>query len=162
MTAYFAWLQTSQASVWVRAESPWLWPLCETLHFIGLVVLLGAAGFIDLRLMGFMRTVPLGAVKAFRNWAVGAFALNLATGLVFFTGSTNQYVVNPVWWMKVAFLAVAGANAVAFETVIGRRSAVLPDGDTPMSYKVVGLLSLVAWFGVLVCGRLLPFVGATD
>ena len=161
MTVYFAWLQNSQASAWVRAESPWLWPLCETLHFIGLALLLGVAGLMDFRLMGFLRSVPLRAIAGFRNWAVAAFGLNLATGLVFFTGSTNQYVVNPYFWAKVSFLLLAGANAIAFETIIRRPSA--QDGDdTPMTYKIVGALSLVAWLGVLICGRLLPFVGGTD
>ena len=161
MTVYFAWLAGSRASAWVRAESPWLWPLCETLHFIGLAMLVGIAGFIDIRLMGFLRSVPLNAVKAFRNWAVGAFLLNLTTGLIFFTGSVNQYVVNPYWWAKVIFLLVAVSNALAFELVIGRRPAA-PNGDTPLSFKVVGALSLIAWIGVIVCGRLLPFVGGTD
>jgi hypothetical protein len=163
VTTYFAWLQNSQASAWVRAESPWLWPLCETLHFIGLALLLGIAGLMDFRLMGFLRSIPLRAIAGFRNWAVGAFGLNLATGLVFFTGSTNQYVVNPYWWAKVGFLMLAGANAVAFEAIIRRGS---PDafttGDTPTVYKCIGALSLIAWLGVLVCGRLLPFVGGTD
>ena len=104
MTVYFTWLAGSRASAWVRAESPWLWPLCETLHFVGLAMLVGIAGFIDIRLMGFLRSVPLAAVKGFRHWAAGAFLLNLTTGLIFFTGSVNQYVVNPYWWAKVAFL----------------------------------------------------------
>lgn len=162
LTVYFAWLQTSQASAWVRAESPWLWPLCETLHFVGLAVLIGSAGFLDLRLMGFVRSVPLQAIKGLRHWAVGAFLVNLATGLIFFTGSTNQYVVNPVWWAKVAFLVVAGANAAAFEWVLGPAVTIGAGDDTPASFKIVGALSLAAWVGVLVCGRLLPFVGNTD
>ena len=31
---------------------PWVWPLCETLHFVGLALVIGVAGFFDLRLMG--------------------------------------------------------------------------------------------------------------
>ena len=78
--------------------------------------------------------MPLRAITGFRNWAVAAFGLNLATGLVFFTGSTNQYVVNPYFWAKVSFLLLAVANAIAFETIIRRRS--VQDGDdTPMSTR---------------------------
>jgi len=44
--------------------SPILWPICETLHFIGLALLIGGAGFIDLRLMGLFRSVPLSSSMA--------------------------------------------------------------------------------------------------
>src|SRR4051812_5972770 len=52
-----------------RDEVGWLWPLCESLHFVGLSLLIGAAGFFDLRLLGFMRGVPLRSVKRFMPWA---------------------------------------------------------------------------------------------
>jgi hypothetical protein len=34
---------------------PWLWAICETLHFIGLALLIGTAGVFDLRLLGLIR-----------------------------------------------------------------------------------------------------------
>ena len=46
-----------------RDEVGWLWPLCESLHFLGLCLLIGAAGFFDLRLLGFMKGVPLRSAK---------------------------------------------------------------------------------------------------
>ena len=48
--------------LWIN-QSTWVWPLCETLHFIGLSLLLGMTGFFDLRLMGFFRRVPVAAAK---------------------------------------------------------------------------------------------------
>ena len=72
-----------------------------------------------------------------------------------------QYFGNPTWWVKVAFLFVAGANALIFETAYGRRAAAIPVGeDTPMPLKIIAGVSLISWLGVLVAGRFLPFVGA--
>jgi hypothetical protein len=63
--------------------------------------------------------------------------------------------------VKVGFLIVAGGNALIFETAYGRRAAAIPAGeDTPMSLKIIAGVSLIAWLGGLVAGRLLPFVGA--
>jgi hypothetical protein len=139
----------------------WLWPTCETIHFAGLALLLGVAGMFDLRLLGFMKRVPISVVKDFMPWALVGFTLNLMTGMIFVISEPAQYFGNPTWWVKVGFLIVAGANALIFETAYGRRAAAIPAGeDTPMSLKIIASVSLIAWLGVLVAGRFLPFVGA--
>jgi hypothetical protein len=157
---FAAWLQATPLSVAFQAQAPWLWPLCETLHFVGLALLLGVAGFIDLRLLGFMKTVPLSAVKKFIPWAVAGFAINLITGLAFFISLPFQYTISPVWWFKLLFILIAGLNAIFFQTNLGTRVLTLgPSENTPMSFKLVGAVSLVAWLGVLYCGRMLPYLG---
>jgi hypothetical protein len=53
---------------------------------------------------------------------------------------------------------VAGCNALFFETTQGARALAIPEGeDTPLTFKVVGAVSLLAWFAVLYFGRMLPF-----
>ena len=39
-------------------RSVWGWPVLESLHFIGMSVLIGTIGLFDLRLLGFARGVP--------------------------------------------------------------------------------------------------------
>ena len=63
-----------------------LWPICETLHFIGLALLIGGAGLIDLRLMGFFKSIPLSAVMQMRKWAVLGLTINVVTGSLFLVG----------------------------------------------------------------------------
>jgi hypothetical protein len=105
--------------------------------------------------------VPISVVKDFMPWALVGFTLNLLTGMIFVISEPAQYFGNPTWWVKVGFLIVAGANAMIFETAYGRRAAAIPAGeDTPMSLKIIAGVSLIAWLGVLVAGRFLPFVGA--
>ena len=148
---------------WVSHQmvaQPWLWPLCETLHFIGLALLVGAAGFFDLRLMGLMRRVPISAVAPVRKWAALGVAINLTTGVLFFVGAPDQYVHNPAWFGKLFFLALAILNIAWFETRLGRRMLALPgDVDTPASFKIAGAVSIASWFMVLYLGRMLPFIG---
>jgi hypothetical protein len=153
------WLRATPASEWVNS-TPWLWPMCESLHFIGLSLLVGIAGFFDLRLMGFFARVPIAAAKALMPFAMAGFAINLVTGSIFLTGLPEQYVANPVWWSKVGFLAVAGANAFIFETRLSARVlAIEPGNDTPRAAKIIGFVSIVSWFAVLYCGRMLAFLG---
>ena len=42
--------------------------------------------------------------------------INLVTGVLFFVGAPDQYITNVAWWYKMGFLAVAGLNALYFET----------------------------------------------
>jgi len=141
MDAFVAWLQATPLSQFIVFKT-WIWPLCETVHFIGLALLIGLVGFFDLRLMGFFRSIPIAAARELMPFALFGFLLNLVTGITFLIGHPEQYVHNPAWWWKVVFLLIAGANAGVFEQTIARR-----------------IVSLVAWFGVLYWGRMLPFIG---
>jgi hypothetical protein len=146
-------------SVWIN-ESTWVWPLCETLHFIGLSLLLGVTGFFDLRLMGFFRRVSIGAAKELMPLALVGFAINLATGAVFLIGLPDQYLHNRIWWFKAGFIVLAGLNALVYETKLSAKVLALePGADTPGPVKLIGLVSLASWLAVLYCGRMLPFLG---
>jgi hypothetical protein len=141
-------------------NTPWVWPLAETLHFLGLALLFGAIGPLDCRLLGFMRQVPVSAFRALVPWAVAGFTINLLTGLVFLVAAPDQYMRNISWWFKVLFLLIAGLNVLLFET--SQRATVdglKPGADTPVSLKLAGGVSLVSWFLVLFWGRMLAFLG---
>lgn len=138
----------------------WLWPACESLHFLGLAVLIGGAGILDLRLLGFFRGVPLGDIKAFMPYAIGGFVVNLVTGLLFLTMQPHLYLTGAIWWFKVGFIVLAGLNAMFFETRLSREAlAADPNADTSLTLKLVGGVSLFSWFAVLYCGRMLPYLG---
>jgi hypothetical protein len=153
------YLETTRLSVAMR-DIVWLWPLFETLHFLGLGMLIGGAGFFDLRLMGGFKTVPVTAIRAFMPAAIAGFAINLVTGVAFFVMAPAMYAFSLIWWVKVLFIIIAGMNAMLFETTLGSRVLALrPGEDTPWSFKVVGFVSLASWFVVLYCGRMLPYLG---
>jgi hypothetical protein len=154
-----SWLQSTSLSHAIVSLT-WVWPVAEIVHFIGLALVLGFAGFFDARLMGFFRHVPVRAAHALMPYAVGGVLLNLVTGAIFFVGHPEQYVHNRAWWFKVSCLALAGANAMVFERMVAAQALPLGVGDDPpLAAKVIGATSLVAWLGVLYWGRMLPFIG---
>jgi hypothetical protein len=153
------WLRGTPLSEAIRV-APWLWPLCEILHFCGLSLLIGVAGFFDLRLLGFMPRVPMSAAWKLMPWAKAGFALSAITGLTFFVGAPDQYVNNPAFYGKVLFLLVANLNAAYFEVVYRKpvESRAL-DGAASGAFKAIALVSIVSWFFVIYWGRMLPFIG---
>lgn len=153
------WLRSTSISEAIRIQ-PWLWPLFEIVHFIGLSLLLGVAGFFDLRLLGLFKMVPLSAAWSLMPWAKAGFALAAVTGVTFFIGAPDQYVANVAFYAKLLFLVIAGLNAMLFERL---HASALAGSDaelrSPAAFKVIGAVSLVSWFLVVYWGRMLPFVG---
>jgi hypothetical protein len=136
----------------------WAWPIAESLHFLGLCLLVGAIGSFDLRLLGVARRVPIAAMHRLVPWGILGFAINASTGLLFVLTEPDQYIYNPSFHFKVLALAIAGVNAglfyaTSYRQVFGRPAAL----DAPRRAKVIALVSLCAWMTVIVCGRMLTF-----
>ena len=159
MYEFSFWLESTSISKSLFALS-WLWPLCESLHFLGLAVLVGGSGLLDLRLLGFFRGVSILGIKAFMPYAIAGFVVNAVTGSLFLVMQPHLYLTSGIWWFKVAFIVLAGLNAMFFETRLsGRAIAMDPSADTSLAMKLVGGLGLFSWFAVLYCGRMLPYLG---
>lgn len=139
-------------------NTPWGWPIAESLHFIGLSLLLGTVGLFDLRMLGFVREIPLAAMHKYIRFGVMGFALNATTGLMFVSTSPDQYLYNPSFQTKLAFMLVAGLNMVLFY-LWGYRAAVAaePTQQAERLGKIFALVSLVCWLGVITGGRLITF-----
>jgi len=157
---FSVWLKSTALSGFV-IQKTWVWPACETLHFVGLAMLVGVVGLMDLRLLGLARRAPFAPFHKLLPWAISGFAICLGTGSMFFAGDPFQYIHNVVFWLKMLFILLAGLNVLAFYVtgVFHRVEALRPDEDAPMSAKVIAAVSLFLWVGVMYLGRMLPFLG---
>jgi hypothetical protein len=159
--ALAAWLKTTRVSWAVAGGIPWLWPLGEILHFIGLSMLVGIAGVLDLRMLGVAKGLPLAPLQRLIPFAVAGFLINMITGFLFFTGDPFQYIHNYAFWLKMLFIALAGVNVLVFYALgLSRRIEVVgPGQDVPLGAKITAAVSLFLWVGVMFWGRMLPFLG---
>lgn len=159
MNAIIDWVLGTSFHNWIL-DTPWVWPTAETLHFFGLCLLLGALITIDLRLAGCFRKLSLQATHQLLPLVFVGFAINLATGILFLFGDPERYAVNIGFQIKMVLLVLAGLNAVWFYWKInGPMHEWQSHEDTPVLAKTIGVLSLLFWFGVLIFGRLIPYVG---
>jgi hypothetical protein len=136
----------------------WMWPTCETLHFIGLSLLLGVVFLVDLRALGVVRGVSFASLHRLLPWAALGFGVNLVTGMLFFVGIPNQYIHNQSFYWKIGLVMIAGANAVYF-TLLEEPWALGPKEDAPLRIKIAAASAMVLWVSVLYCGSMLPFLG---
>ncbi len=142
----------------IVSRSSWMWAVLESLHFIGLSVLIGTIGMFDLRLLGFAKRVPIVALHRLIPLGIAGFALNATTGVLFLSGFPDQYIFNAAFRVKVALILIAGFNVVFFYRRVFRRLHDLhPDQPPPLAARIVGGVSLTCWIGVMCAGRLLTF-----
>lgn len=139
-------------------RTQWGWPIAESLHFIGLSMLVGTVGLFDLRLLGYARTIPAASLHRLAPYGLAGFGLCVVTGMLFLMTEPDQYIYNPSFHLKVFSMFAAGLNASIFYST--RYRAALVRGEAPPMpphYKWFGLASLVFWTLVIVTGRLLTF-----
>src|SRR5262245_49472258 len=139
-------------------RSKWGWPICESVHFLGLSLLIGTIAMFDLRLMGLAKRIPIGALHRLVPWGVAGYLLNVITGLCFLSTEPNQYIYNSAFHFKIMFMTMAGLNIAAFYLTMFRRVTPLgPGADAPVPARVIGFVSIFCWTAIIVCGRLLTF-----
>ena len=159
MLTFAQYVEGGIVYTWVNSIA-WLWPLLETLHFVGLSVLLGGLIVIDTRMAGFFRGLNIAATHKMLPWVFIGFGTSLTTGVLFFFGDPMRYAVNWGFRVKMILLLVAALNALWFWVRLNKAMhSWQPHADTSTEAKVVAWVSLVSWTGVLLFGRLIPYVG---
>lgn len=155
LEAWFADLPTHDFMV----QTVSAFPACESLHFIGLSMLFGSLLLVDLRGLGFFRSLPLLELHRLVPVALAGFVINAITGFLFISFDPTPYFDNAAFLTKMALIPIAGINALVFEFYVFRP---LKAGDVSVEtgtlIKVSSGLSLLLWAGVLIGGRLIPFV----
>ncbi len=159
MDALARFVNETALNEWVNATY-WLWPLLEIAHFLGLSLLLGTVLIVDARLAGFIRAVSIREVHRLLPLAGIGFSLNVVTGVLFFCADPYRYAANIAFRLKMVLIVLAGLNALWFVWKIVPAAESWPEhGDTSNPAKLIGYASICLWVGVLLLGRLIPYVG---
>ena len=151
----FAWLDESlPGATWLR-ESTYGFSYLLTAHVLTICLFLGLIVMMDLRLVGIahLQTPAPEIQKRLYPWQMLGYALVTLTGLLLFYAQPLRYYGKGFFWVKMALMALAGLNAMAFHRVT-RRSASAWDSNAA---KLAGALSLVLWAGIMCAGRLVAY-----
>ena len=139
----------------LMTANKWWWAFMMDLHFVGLVLLIGTVGILDLRMLGFAKQIPIDPLHRLVPWALAGFGLNLVTGVMAFTGMDQYYTYDWAFWLKILAIMVLGLNVAAFY-LTGAFDSVEglgPGDDAPPLAKFIAATSLFLWFTVITLGR---------
>ena len=135
--------------------SKWWWTFMMVMHFLGLCTIVGTVGLLDIRIMGFLKQLPVGPLHRFIPWAMAGLGVNILTGMLAFIGQPENYIYSAVFWLKMLSLLLLGLNAAVFYlTDIFEGVENLKAGeDAAFTAKLIAATSLILWFGVITMGR---------
>jgi len=155
--AFFQRLQNSAFTEWfLGSPSIWAYPTVLTLHTVGMAILVGASFVINLRVLQVAGAMPLHRLGPLYRFIWFGFAINLLSGLVLFVTEAADRVVDPVFYVKMASIAVA----LSFGVALKRLTIDRPDGtqvSTVLSRSLAGA-SLGLWTIAIVAGRLMAYL----
>ena len=157
--AIFVAIEASSFAGIVR-QSPWAYMAANVGHILSLMVFFGAIVVMDLRIAGaFEATSPGYVLRAARRIAILGFIGLALTGSVLFVAEASHIILNSVFQIKLALIALGLANIAWFEFFIAPKIKDLPP-LTPMpgAARFAGIASIAIWLLVAACGRLIAYV----
>jgi uncharacterized membrane protein len=141
----------------------WWWGFLMALHFIGLALIVGTVGILDLRIMGFLKQLPVAPLHRFVPFALGGLGINIVTGMLAFIGQSESYIYSGAFWLKMSALLLLGLNGAVFYLTdnFERLEKLGPGEDAPRFAKLVAGSSLFLCFALIILGRYIQPLGDT-
>jgi len=146
MHSFFVWLEETFLSTWIReSTSVWAFPAILSLHTIGMGFAAGFNAAVDLRILGFAPSVPLLEMRRFLPVMWTGFWINAVSGVLLLIAYPTKALTNPVFYVKMSFIALA---------LVGTRAIWKPEAR---KIRLLAIASLVCWTGAITAGRLLAY-----
>ena len=155
--AFLEWLQNTWIGTTI-AESLWGYPTFETMHAIGMAMLIGSLGLIDLRVLGYKPQLPLIDTRTLLPLAWIGFTLNAFSGTLLFISNAVEFYGNTMFRIKILLIILGGINAALLSRRIFREVPAGGPVAPTTSAKWLAATSLVFWFGAIVSGRFIAYV----
>lgn len=140
-------------------DHPWVWPISEIFHFVGLCLLFGVVLLVNLRVLGVITGVAFADVNRLMPWAIAGLVINVVTGMLFFLASPDQYTQNTAFAWKIGLVVIAGVTLI-FPVASAELRALPPHAGASATAKAVAACSILLWTAVIFFGRFLPYLGA--
>lgn len=156
MESFFEWLQSLSIPTWIaESESIWSFPTILFCHAVGMGLSAGSMFMIGLRLVGVGRPLPVSSMRVLFTIFWWGFALNFVTGSLLFAAHATQTGYVPVYYAKLALIAIGVLLAFPLRTFVNGDGS---DGVIPISVKGLAALSLAVWVGVITTGRFIAYL----
>jgi hypothetical protein len=135
---------------WLKSNAL-VYPALETIHIVGIALVLGLMIIVDSRLLGLQRKLDLTVVKSvLLPWVLVGFSICAITGLLMFASRASDLIANRAFVIKLILLMLAGTNA----GILHSRGKL---DEFNIMTKIQALVSLLIWLAVVTAGRWIAY-----
>jgi hypothetical protein len=139
----------------------WIIPAVQTVHIVAVATVITSILMVDLRLMGLTgRNQPIAAVASRylpTVWYV--LPVLLITGVTLIIAEPARSLQNPVFALKMGLLLLAAGFTLVCQLPLRKDSGFWEKSQSRRrTVKLIGLLSLPLWIGILFAGRWIAYV----
>jgi len=132
---------------------PW-----QIVHFFGYCLIFGAVSAVALRVLGFWKSASFAAMHQLLVLGFLGVLMNVVSGMLMMLSDSYRYVVSDTTFAPKIVLITIGAMAVLYFSLSSRIWSVKAGDNAPVTAKWIAAVVVLAWAGVIVCGRLLPYL----
>ena len=156
MKSFAEWLSTTFLSVFIQNHNSWAIPTIQSIHIVGIAIVLGSVFMIDLRLLGWagMDQTLRQTTGRFGPWLTGALWVMLATGILMVIGEPVRELITFSFWLKMVLVAAGALVAVVFQRAVRNRGEAL-EGRGAMKWLAVA--TFLIWTCIIILGRLIAY-----
>ncbi len=160
MNDFAAWLSTTDPSLFMQAHEAWIIPVIQSLHIVGIGIVVGSSMMMSLRVLGWIGTdqTLLATQRRFGPWLAAALYLLLATGSLLVIAEPVRELITISFWLKMVCVALLAALAIAFQVSVRSQG---PRWEQTLARRRSVQLAAVLVFVVLGCvillGRLIAY-----
>ena len=159
MNRFAEWLSKTSPSHTFQLHESWLIPGVQSIHIIGIAILMGSALMIVLRILGWAGTDQTlrQTTDRFGPWLIGALCLQLVTGIVMIIAEPVRELVNFSFWTKMVFVAVGTALSGIFLVTVPNHEQQWVTLANHRSIKSLAFLTFLIFLCIIVLGRLIAY-----
>lgn len=167
---FLFWLEESPLSVAI-AGSRYMYPAILAAHGIGMALVVGLNWAISLRVLGVGTALPLRAMTSFAPVMWAGLGVNALTGVLLTLAAASRVLVDPVFFVKMVFVASAVVNLRLTLSDLRRENGspevdMVTAGGGPavatvttagQRVKLLAVASIFLWAGAVTGGRLMAY-----
>ena len=155
-----AWLQGSPLGHAMRESGVWTYGVVNLVHILGVASLFGAILVLDLRLLGFWRSISLAAITIPTvPVATTGFAIAATSGVCLLATKATDYVGNPFLYIKFSAIGLGLLNVIAlnFLSAWKARKTRELSAREQSQLAAIGGISLACWLSAITAGRMIGY-----
>jgi hypothetical protein len=147
-------LMASDFGTWARGPA---YVYANLVHLLGMVMLVGGIGLLDLRIAGFFPSLPAQAMsRILTRFAIVGLILLVPAGFTMFAADAVPLWKSETYRWKMSLIVLALANAIAFR-VLWQKHVDRIDPEIPLIARFMAAMSVALWLWIAALGRLIAY-----